>query len=124
MTDIELLDSAARNITEITGCEHGLDIARYAAEHNFMYGGKAERITLKMNSSCASDVIDAFGHSAKMEKLDDEYMKVTVFATIAGMRYFAMQFGRVCEVLEPRELREAVTDDVRAMERKYCINNG
>lgn len=122
MTDIEMLDSPARNVTEITDCVQGLDVARYAAEHNFMFGGKAERIVLKMPIYSASDVLDVFGHSAKMAKMDDEYMKVTVFAAIGGMRYFVLQFGTVCEVLEPQELRKAVIEDVRDIGRRYGIN--
>lgn len=119
VTDIELLDQDARSVKEITGYEKGLNIAQYAAEHNFMYGGKTERIVLKMVKECASDVLDAFGKSAVMENIDEEYIRVTVNATIAGMRFFALQFGSVCEVLEPKELREAVRADIAEMVKKY-----
>lgn len=119
MTDIELIDHSARSVTEITGFESGLNVAQYAAEHNFMYGGKTERIVLKMNNECASDVIDTFGQSAIMEEIDEEYMRVTLNATIAGIRFFALQFGSVCEVLEPHELRHALEADVIKLSKKY-----
>lgn len=119
MTEIEILDREARSIKEITGCENGLNIARYAAEHNFMYGGKTERIILKMETNCTCDILDAFGQSAVMERIDDEYMRVTVNSTIAGMRFFALQFGGVCEVLEPQELRDVVRADIAEMVKKY-----
>jgi predicted DNA-binding transcriptional regulator YafY len=64
ITDIEILDHGARSVTDITGYEKGLNVAQYASEHNFMYGGKTERIVLKMPCECAGDVIDAFGRTA------------------------------------------------------------
>lgn len=123
MTEIELLDQAARSVTEIPGYESGLDISRYAAEHNFMYGGKTVRIVLKMPCECAGDVLDFFGYSAVMEKIDDQYMRVTVRAAVNGMRFFALQFGCVCEVLEPKELRDLVRNDVKAMLERYESDN-
>jgi predicted DNA-binding transcriptional regulator YafY len=119
MTDIELLDHAARTLTEITDYEHGLDVSRYAAEHNFMFGGKAERIVLKMPCECAGDILDYFGHSAAMEEIDEEYMRVILHASTRGMRFFALQFGSVCEVLEPKELRDIIRKDVNALMKKY-----
>lgn len=121
MTKPEVLDKEARLITEIPGYERGLDIARYAAEHSFMHGGKPRRIVLKMNKSCAGDVVDAFGQSAKMRDLDEEFMEVCVNAAVQGMRYFALQFGRFCEVLEPSELREMVRQDIVDLGRKYEV---
>jgi predicted DNA-binding transcriptional regulator YafY len=123
MTEIELLDQEARSVTEIPGYENGLDISRYAAEHNFMYGGKTERIVLKMPCECAGDVLDFFGHTAVMEKIDDQYMRVTLRAAVNGMRFFALQFGCVCEVLEPEELRDLVRNDVKAMLERYEADN-
>lgn len=40
MTDIEILDRQARDVKTIDGYEHGLDAAKYAAEHGFMHGAK------------------------------------------------------------------------------------
>jgi len=39
------------------------------------------------------------------------------------MRFFALQFGCVCEVLEPKELRDLVRNDVKAMLERYESDN-
>ncbi|MEL7654286.1 MAG: WYL domain-containing protein [Bacillota bacterium] len=37
------------------------------------------------------------------------------------MRFFALQYGPNCEVLEPRELRELVKADIIEMVREYEV---
>lgn len=121
ITDIELLEKDAKPICSITGCEKGLNIAQYAREHNFMYGGKTERVVLKVRSDRAGDVLDSFGKTATMEKLDEEHIKVSVYGTRIGMRLWAMQFCDVCEVLEPTDLREEVKETIRCVGKKYGL---
>lgn len=119
MTGPQILQKDARAITDTPGYENGLDIAKYASEHSFMYGGEPRRIVLKMNKACAGDVVDAFGRGADMKDIDERFMEVTLHAAVEGMRYFALQFGRHCEVLEPLELRELVKQDIGEMSGKY-----
>ncbi len=119
MTHLQMLQDAARDIREMPGYEEGLNIAKYAAEHNLMFGGKSERIVLKMRRECAGDVLDAFGSAAQMRELNDEYMEVVLHAAPSGMRYFALQFAPVCEVIEPRELREMLLGDANDLLLKY-----
>lgn len=121
ITQIEMRDKPARPITEIPGCENGLNIAQYAAEHNLMFGGKTEQIVLKMNKRLAGVVIDAFGYDVKFRNLDGDDMEVQLKAAIEGVRFFALQYGPNCEVLEPNELRELVKADIIEMARKYGV---
>ncbi len=122
MTDIELQDAPARALCDMPGCEHGLNIAKYAAEHNFMFGGKAERIVLRMNRACAGDVLDAFGDAAVMTQLNEDTMEVVIQAVPQGMRFFALQFAPVCEVIEPQSLRETIRADILDLAEKYSVH--
>lgn len=74
-----------------------------------------------MKRLCAGDMLDVFGTSAVMEKLDDDNMKVTVYAAMEGMRFFALQFAPVCEVLELEELREVIKRDIEELSAKYKV---
>ncbi len=121
MTEIEILDAPARPVTQISGFEKGLDLAKYCRSHSFMYGGEPERVVMRMPQASAGDVTDAFGSAVSMEPLDEDTMKVTVFAAASGMRFFALQFAGVCEVLEPKHLREAIKQDVKALMSKYGV---
>jgi predicted DNA-binding transcriptional regulator YafY len=116
-----MLDKPGRVINEIPGCESGLSIAQYAAEHNFMYGGKSEQIVLKMNKRFVGDVIDTFGYDVTIKDLDDDFMEVRLKAAIEGVRFFALQYGPNCEVMEPKELREMVKADIMEMAKRYEI---
>ncbi len=96
-----------------------IDAVRYAREHPHMYGGRAVPVTMKMPRTLAGAVYDAFGRAASMSALDDVYMRVRVRAAAEGMRFFALQFGPNCEVLDPPELREQVRVDIKNMMERY-----
>ena len=119
ITEISSLTETSLPIEDVAGYEHGLDIAKYAAEHNFMYGGKAERILLKIDKKYAGDVVDTFGEAAHIEILDEQTIQVSLFAAKEGMLFWALQFGRVCEVLKPLSLRKEIAEAVREMAEKY-----
>jgi predicted DNA-binding transcriptional regulator YafY len=121
ITDIELLNKPSRPVTEITGCEKGLDVEKYASEHNFMYGGRAERVVLKMNARCLGDVFDAFGYGIDVRETERDLVEVRLTAAAEGIRFFALQFGPNCEVLEPPHLRAAVKADIAGMAQKYGV---
>lgn len=119
MTDIEISDRPARPINEISGCRNGLNIGRYAAEHKFMYGGDVVNIVLKVDAAHINEITDAFGERAKIEALDDDFVKVSLKAGLNGMRFWALQYGNFCEVLEPEELRKQIKKDLKEMVKKY-----
>jgi len=96
-----------------------IDAVRYASEHPHMYGGKAVPVTLKMPRILAGAVYDTFSTAASMIAIDSEFMRVRVKAAVEGMRFFALQYGPNCEVLEPIELREQVKADIKNMMERY-----
>ena len=51
---------------------------------------------------------------------DDENVRAEITASAEGMRYWAMQFGTVCEVMEPESLRDRIKEDIKAIYNKYC----
>lgn len=119
MTQIEKLDEKSRDIKTLEGFRNGLDIGKYVAQHNMMYGGSPEKIVLKVKKDNVSEIIDQFGADIKLSAYDDEHVKAQITTTASGMRYWAMQFGTVCEVLEPESLREKIKQDVQIIYEKY-----
>ncbi len=96
-----------------------VDAAIYVREHPHMYGGKAVPVLLKMPRALAGAVFDAFGSAASMTASGGGFMHVRVKAAAEGMRFFALQFGPNCEVLEPKDLREQVVADIKNMMERY-----
>ncbi|MDD3971852.1 MAG: WYL domain-containing protein [Clostridia bacterium] len=124
MTNVNKRETAAYPITSIPGYEKGLNIAKYASEHHFMYGGKPVLVKLKMPSNRAGDIMDNFGDKATMVDLGNGTMEVYVKAVEEGMRYFALQFAAAgCEVISPQTLRDKVKDDIRELIKKYNIED-
>ena len=115
MTNVELTDKIIPKKMQIS-----LNLAQYAAEHQFMYGGPVVPIVLKMPSKLAGHILDHFGHRAKMFAQEDGTMEVHLYDTEEGMRYFALQYGASgCEVISPQSLREQVKEDIKSLARKY-----
>ena len=120
ITDIEPLGDRARDIREIPEAKNGFNAGEYSGKHIMMFSGKTQAIVFKIRRDMLPEVFDTFDiASARIQKIDDEYTKVTVFATPLGVKYWAMQFGDVCEVLSPQSLRDDILNMARNMAEKY-----
>lgn len=120
MSEVKLTKEAALTPYELPAFRAGVDIAKYAAEHRYMYSGEPMRVVLRMPISAAGQVHDAFGSYAEMQPLSDGVnMEVRLTSSMENMRIFALQFAAVCEVVSPKELRETVRRDVEEILKKY-----
>ena len=120
ISELELTGEPALTPYDLPDFRAGVDMARYAAEHRYMYSGEPVRVTLRMPISAAGQVYDAFGSYAEMTPCaDNVHMEVRLTSSIQNMRIFALQYAAVCEVLSPKELRDAVRSDMEAILSKY-----
>ena len=119
MTDVGVQQHPRRSVRDLPGYEKGLRIADYIASHNLMVGGEPRLVRMRMHAACAADVVDAFGDKAVMKPLDDVWMEVQVTTALEGMRYFALQYGRHCQVIYPPELRRQVQQDIVEIAAAY-----
>ena len=121
MRDLVVTGLAAMTPYDLPEFRGGVDMARYAAEHRYMYSGEPVRVTLRMPISAAGQVYDAFGHYAQMIPNEDgKTMEVRLRSSLENMRFFALQYASVCEVLSPAELREQVRQDVLRIAQRYA----
>ena len=121
MTSVAKREKNARNITTMPGYSRGINLGEYAAKHSFMHGGNVVPVILKMPVERAGDVQDAFGTRALMKDLGNGYMEVHVMGALEGMEYFALQFGKHCEVLKPQELRDRIVEDLKLIKSNYGV---
>ena len=120
ITDLELTALAAVTPYELEEFRGGVNLAKYAAEHRYMYSGEPVRVTLRMPQTAAGQVFDAFGRHAELAPLPDgRNMEVRLTSSIENMRIFALQYAGVCEVIAPSALRELVRQDVRRIAERY-----
>lgn len=120
ISELSLTDEPALTPYDLPDFRAGVDMARYAAEHRYMYSGEPVRVVLRMPVSAAGQVYDAFGSHAEMTPCaDGVHMEVRLTSSAENMRIFALQYAAVCEVLSPKDLRDLVRKDVEAILKKY-----
>ncbi|MEG0842459.1 MAG: WYL domain-containing protein [Erysipelotrichaceae bacterium] len=82
----------------------------YAKSKIYMYGGKEDQVILKCSNRILNDIIDRFGLDTKIQKCDEESFYAVVLTSLQGITYFALQFLKYCEVLEPKSLRNEISE--------------
>lgn len=121
ITNLEVTNQPALTPYDMPAFKGGVDMARYAAEHRYMYSGQALGVTLRMPVTAAGQVYDAFGRHAHMTPCGGDMMQVRLTSSIENMRIFALQYASVCEVIAPPQLRELVRQDIGRIAQKYAV---
>ena len=76
----------------------------------YAYTGKIETVVLKVDPKKLNDVIDKFGSNITIVEEEDGRLRITLKASLSGMKYWALQYLAHVEVLEPVGLREEIVE--------------
>ena len=110
------------NVTILEGSKainNKFDLSKYITEHPFMYSGKNVTATLRINRDIIGDILDTFGTAVELSEETSEMVLATITANEMALCYWVIQYGTVCEVLEPEELRLEVAKKVKIIADKY-----
>ena len=66
-----------------------------------------------------SELVDWFGTDFRIIEKDEGSICIRVTCNQDALRYWALQYGPYIEVVEPKELREQLCSDIRAIAKKY-----
>lgn len=82
----------------------------YTSTKPFMFGGETKRVIMRCHKSILDDIIDQFGNKImpRPEQGKDTFL-VKVDSSSQGIIYFALQYIKYCEVLEPKDIRDEIT---------------
>ena len=108
-------------ITDIALDENNIDPHSIVRNSVYAYTGEAVDVEMLIEPKVLSDVIDRFGANLALSEMDDGRIKVRIKATTMGMKYWALQYLASVEVIEPKELRDEITEMLR--ENWYCKYN-
>lgn len=113
ITDIRLLDFPREPFPE-SGAFRPEPV-----EQLYMYSG--ERVTARFLADRAvlGDVIDWFGDSARIVPSEQGQLLVTVQVHPQAMKHWALQYAGYVTVLEPANLREALSEAAKQLAEKY-----
>ena len=97
----------------------GLDLARYVRERVYPFPGEAVHAVLRCESDLLSDVLDRFGMETRLRDNGDGTFDAAVFTGAAGLKFWALQYVSLCQVLEPDWLRKEISDTLRTGWENY-----
>ena len=125
ITDIMLLGEPARPFESLRGADgKRLDLARYMAEHIYMYAGENVRVRFRIVKPMITDVIDMFGMDVTFTDETDTHVTVTAHVNERAMAQFAKNYAPDVLVLEPKHLADRIKADAERTVRAYeesCI---
>ena len=119
ISNIKILETDRKPIEKLEGCEHGLDMAKYANENIYMFHNKAIDATLKIDDEyAASYVAEWFGKNAKFyERNGNVYVDVKVNED--AIIYWCLQYGQTIELVEPASTRAKIKQAIDLMNKRY-----
>ena len=118
--DVEILNDAAIPFETLKSKSGYTDLTEYIRTAVNMYDGERITATLRLKADRIGDVIDWFGASGvTVIKEDGDMIEVRTAGTDRGLRMWAIQYGRIVEVLAPAGLRDAVKADIEEMLSRY-----
>ena len=113
ITDIRLLDDAARAADSVQGQEHGINLPQHMAEHVYMFSGESTPVTFRVKTYILNDVIDWFGTDVEFFDANGDEVTARVKVNLQAMRLWAVQYGPHVKVLAPQDLVEKIRIDLK-----------
>jgi predicted DNA-binding transcriptional regulator YafY len=111
-----------RNVksTEKVFVKDSINISEYVNESFNMYAGKSGWIKIKFKHSLVNVMIDYFGVSCDLKKLDEEYGMLSVRAKRnEGLIRWLLNWGSDVTVLEPQDLVIEMRSEIKKMNQIY-----
>lgn len=113
IADIRVLDEAAKPFETLHGADgQRLDLAKYMAEHVYMFSSDNVRAKFRIVKAMISDVIDLFGKEVSFSDETDTHVTVTTRVNELAMLQFAKSFAPDVIVLEPKNVVDKIKAEV------------
>ncbi len=122
MTEVRVLDDKIKPMSRVLELERGLNLPKHMAEHFYMFSGASVTAKLKTTEDMMSEPVDWFGTDFRIVEKTDDFIVIRVVCNQDALRYWALQYGPYVEVLEPKELRDRLAEDIKGMQEKYSGN--
>ena len=120
ISDVKVLNEKRLEINQIEKYKtNSFSIDKYIKESVYMYSGSNERVTLKIKKDNIGDFIDWYGKEYSIVNIEDENVTVAIRANVNAVYFWALQYGRIAEVIRPTALREMIRNGLQEMLLKY-----
>ncbi len=120
ITDVKLLEEPVKPFETLAGADgRRLDLAKYMAEHIYMYSSGNTPVKLRVSREWVGEVIDTFGMDVRFSEETDEWVTVTARVNEMAVKQFAKSYAPDVMVLEPEKLREEIKNEAERTLKAY-----
>lgn len=120
---VRVLNERRKEISEIPKYRnHDFSLAKYMEEHIYMYSGEEERITIRIERENIGDFIDWYGKEYRIlsdQQAESSDVVIQIRANANAVYFWALQYGRIAEILSPKSLRVQIRKGLEEMMEKY-----
>ena len=121
--DGKMISEKRRPKSEIKGLPmewNSKEASKFQTEHLYMYYGKPESISLKIDKDRYTLLHDYFGDRYQfVEHIDDTWDCIEVECVPDAMISWAMQCSDFVEVLQPKSLRQRILEKCKSLAERY-----
>jgi len=118
ISNIKILDEDVKSINSLPNHE-SFSMKNYIKEHVYMAFGKSVYAKVKINKEeKVNDFIDWFGKDVDFEKINNEII-ASLKVNEESLIFWALQYGRYVEILEPLETRNKIIQVIDDMKKQY-----
>lgn len=119
ISNIQILETEVKPVTEIEGFEKGFDATKYANDNVYMFGSsKTVSATLKIENDYAQAYINDWFKNYNFYSKDGQLF-ANVTANENALVYWCLQYGESVELIEPTILRKKIFEIIEKMYKKY-----
>ena len=122
ITNIEMLDTPVKPISQVRGLEKGLELQDYVYQNLNMFTGEPIDAEFIIPASAVSLVIDFFGKHVAFTERDDGSVLCRLKVSGDAMRHWAVQFANLARVISPPELVEEIKEELKKATDLYEMN--
>jgi len=119
ITDIQLLGNPVKPMKKVVGLESGLNLPKHMAEHIYMFAGRSVAVKFRAQKYIVGEIIDWFGRDINFLNETDYTVDVRVSVNEKAFYFWALQYGKHIEVLDPAGMRENVKNAAKFIYEKY-----
>lgn len=119
ISNIKILDKNVKPVTQLNGCENGIDMAKYANENIYMFHNKTVTATLKIEDEYSAEyIMEWFGKNARFYQKNSQLF-ADVVANEQALIYWCLQYGDTIELISPIETRNQIKQKVEKLYDRY-----
>lgn len=120
ITDIKMLDSKRKSLSELEEGSGRINLSQYMAEHIYMFRGESVSVSLRIKKDAISEFIDWFGTDrVDFSNQTDNEVTARVKVNREAMRKWALQYALHVTVLSPPDLVKDVKEDIAQAMQNY-----